>query len=92
MSDLPTETETFVAELNVAVEAHMAWSRRMLRCAVLRTVPDKASNCPRPIHSSPSSDVSAGSWRVNQAGAAIGRPLRKRSERPSPFSGTGRTG
>ncbi|KVW96047.1 hypothetical protein [Thiobacillus denitrificans] len=39
MSNLPTETDTFVAELDAAVEAHMNWTRRILRCAVLRLTP-----------------------------------------------------
>jgi diguanylate cyclase len=41
LADLPTETEIFIAELDAAVEAHMEWTRRILRCAVLRTAPDK---------------------------------------------------
>ena len=41
MPDIPTEAEIFIAELDVAVEAHMAWTRRILRCAVLRTAPDE---------------------------------------------------
>jgi diguanylate cyclase len=41
LPDIPTEAEIFIAELDVAVEAHMAWTRRILRCAVLRTAPDK---------------------------------------------------
>lgn len=39
MPDLPTEAETFIAELDAAVEAHMNWTRRILRCAVLRSTP-----------------------------------------------------
>ncbi len=39
MSDLPVETDTFIAELDAAVEAHMNWTRRILRCAVLRSTP-----------------------------------------------------
>ncbi|MGK2952070.1 MAG: diguanylate cyclase [Thiobacillus sp.] len=39
MSDLPSETRRFVAELDAAVEAHMNWTRRILRCAVLRATP-----------------------------------------------------
>jgi len=39
MSDLPSETQNFVAELDAAVEAHMNWTRRILRCAVLRATP-----------------------------------------------------
>ncbi len=39
MSDLPVETDTFIAELDAAVEAHMNWTRRILRCAVLRSPP-----------------------------------------------------
>jgi diguanylate cyclase (GGDEF)-like protein len=38
---IPTEAEIFIAELDAAVEAHMEWTRRILRCAVLRTAPDK---------------------------------------------------
>ena len=36
---LAPETDTFIAELDSAVEAHMDWTRRILRCAVLRTSP-----------------------------------------------------
>jgi hypothetical protein len=39
MSDLPTETDPFIAELDAAVEAHMNWTRRILRCAVLHSTP-----------------------------------------------------
>lgn len=39
MSGLPVETDTFIAELDAAVEAHMNWTRRILRCAVLRSTP-----------------------------------------------------
>lgn len=39
MSDLRVETDTFIAELDAAVEAHMNWTRRILRCAVLRSAP-----------------------------------------------------
>ncbi|HQT34246.1 MAG: hypothetical protein ACYC39_09725 [Thiobacillus sp.] len=39
MTDLPAETEPFVAELDAAVEAHMNWTRRILRCAVLHATP-----------------------------------------------------
>ncbi len=39
MPDLPAETDALVAELDAAVEAHMDWSRRILRCAVLRSTP-----------------------------------------------------
>jgi len=39
MPDLPTETDTFIAELDAAVEAHMNWTRRIVRCAVLRSTP-----------------------------------------------------
>jgi diguanylate cyclase (GGDEF)-like protein len=31
--------ESFVAELDGAIEAHLGWTRRILRCAVLRTSP-----------------------------------------------------
>jgi len=39
MPDLSAETDSLVAELDAAVEAHMDWSRRILRCAVLRSTP-----------------------------------------------------
>ena len=39
MSRVLVETDAFVAELDAAVEAHMDWSRRILRCAVLRSTP-----------------------------------------------------
>ena len=50
MPDLPTEAETFIAELDAAVEAHMAWSRRILRCAVsARPVLTTIGTTPAPI-------------------------------------------
>lgn len=39
MPELSPETDTFITELDAAVEAHMNWTRRILRCAVLRTTP-----------------------------------------------------
>lgn len=39
MPNLPSETSDFIAELDTAVEAHMNWTRRILRFAVLRTSP-----------------------------------------------------
>ncbi|MCX7156002.1 MAG: diguanylate cyclase [Rhodocyclales bacterium] len=39
MPDFSPETADFISELDAAVEAHMDWSRRVLRCAVLRTAP-----------------------------------------------------
>jgi len=39
MPGLTAETDALVAELDAAVEAHMDWSRRILRCAVLRATP-----------------------------------------------------
>ncbi len=39
MPDLPAETDFFIAELDAAVEAHMNWTRRIVRCAVLRSTP-----------------------------------------------------
>ncbi len=39
MPDLPAETDTLIAELDAAVEAHMNWTRRIVRCAVLRSTP-----------------------------------------------------
>ena len=34
-----TGTEQFILELDAAIEAHLNWTRRVLRCAVLRTSP-----------------------------------------------------
>ncbi|MDO9465664.1 MAG: diguanylate cyclase [Thiobacillus sp.] len=34
------DTDPFVAELDDAVQAHMDWTRSIIRCAVLRTTPD----------------------------------------------------
>ena len=39
MPELSQETSTFIAELDAAVEAHMDWTRRILRFAVLRSSP-----------------------------------------------------
>jgi len=39
MPELSAETDRFIAELDAAVEAHMNWTRRILRCAVLKTSP-----------------------------------------------------
>lgn len=39
MSNLSAQTDTLISELDAAVEAHMDWSRRILRCAVLHTTP-----------------------------------------------------
>lgn len=39
MPDLKAQTERFAEELDAAVEAHMGWTRRILRCAVLHTPP-----------------------------------------------------
>jgi len=39
MPELSPETDTFIAELDAAVEAHMNWTRRILRSVVLRTSP-----------------------------------------------------
>jgi diguanylate cyclase (GGDEF)-like protein len=39
MSGLPAETDVLVAELDAAVEAHLNWTRRILRCVVLRSTP-----------------------------------------------------
>ncbi|MEW5967027.1 MAG: diguanylate cyclase [Pseudomonadota bacterium] len=40
MPPLPDDTRHFVSELDDAVQAHMDWTRRIIRCAVLRTPPD----------------------------------------------------
>ncbi|MDA8128788.1 MAG: diguanylate cyclase [Betaproteobacteria bacterium] len=39
MPDLPAETDFVIDELDAAVEAHMNWTRRIVRCAVLRSTP-----------------------------------------------------
>jgi diguanylate cyclase (GGDEF)-like protein len=39
MADLSHETANFITNLDAAVEAHMDWTRRVLRCAVLRASP-----------------------------------------------------
>lgn len=39
MPELSNETSTFITELDAAVEAHLDWTRRVLRCAVLGTSP-----------------------------------------------------
>ncbi len=39
MTVFAQDTASFVAELDGAIEAHLAWTRRVLRCAVLRTSP-----------------------------------------------------
>lgn len=39
MTVFAPRVESFVAELDGAVEAHLGWTRRVLRCAVLRTSP-----------------------------------------------------
>jgi diguanylate cyclase len=39
MPDFSPETDTFIAEFDAAIEAHMEWTRRILRCAVLHTSP-----------------------------------------------------
>jgi diguanylate cyclase len=35
------QVEEFICELDAALEAHLGWTRRVLRCAVLRTSPGK---------------------------------------------------
>ncbi|MGA9666777.1 MAG: hypothetical protein WBQ69_10055 [Gallionella sp.] len=39
MQDLQPILEDFINELDAAVETHMGWTRRVMRCAVLRTSP-----------------------------------------------------
>lgn len=39
ISDLTINTRSFVAELDAAVEAHLEWTRRILRCVVLQSSP-----------------------------------------------------
>lgn len=39
MPNLSAQTDSFIVELDAAVEAHMEWTRRILRCAVLRAAP-----------------------------------------------------
>lgn len=35
------QTDSFIVELDAAVESHMNWTRRILWCAVLHTIPDE---------------------------------------------------
>ncbi len=39
MPNLSFETKSFIAEFDGAIEAHMEWTRRILRCAVLHASP-----------------------------------------------------
>ena len=39
MPELSSEIENFITELDAAVEAHLNWTRRVMRCAVLHTSP-----------------------------------------------------
>lgn len=39
MPEFSARTDHFIEELDAAVEAHMDWTRRILRCVVLRTPP-----------------------------------------------------
>ncbi|MCA1977743.1 MAG: diguanylate cyclase [Thiobacillus sp.] len=39
MHEFAHEVDVFIAELDMAVEAHLAWVRRILRCAVQRAMP-----------------------------------------------------
>jgi diguanylate cyclase (GGDEF)-like protein len=39
MSNLSPKTDPFIAELDQAIEAHTKWTHRVLRCAVLHTLP-----------------------------------------------------
>lgn len=41
ISDLTINTRSFVAELDAAVEAHLEWTRRILRCVVLQSSPEE---------------------------------------------------
>ena len=39
MTEFSPDVDVFVEQLDAAVEAHMDWTRRVLRCAVLRVSP-----------------------------------------------------
>jgi diguanylate cyclase (GGDEF)-like protein len=39
MPELGDDVERFVLEFDAAIESHLSWTRRVLRCAVLRTSP-----------------------------------------------------
>ena len=39
MPDFSSEVSHFIVELDAAVEAHMGWTHRVMRCAVLHTSP-----------------------------------------------------
>jgi diguanylate cyclase (GGDEF)-like protein len=47
MPDFSPEIASFITELDAAVEAHMEWTRRVLRCAVLRLSPGEDALAPR---------------------------------------------
>jgi len=46
MPDFSPELASFIAEVDAAVEAHMEWTRRVLRCAVLRAAPGEDALAP----------------------------------------------
>lgn len=39
MTVFAPDTESFVAEFDIAIDAHLDWTHRILRCAVLRSSP-----------------------------------------------------
>ena len=63
MSDLPAETEPFIAVLDAAVEANMNWSRRILCCARR-----PARMCSIPWHT-PCAVSAPGSWKTGPGSA-----------------------
>jgi diguanylate cyclase len=46
MPEFSPELASFITELDAAVEAHMSWTRRVLRCAVLRASPGEDALAP----------------------------------------------
>ncbi|MGO9444687.1 MAG: diguanylate cyclase [Thiobacillaceae bacterium] len=46
MPEFSPEIASFITELDAAVEAHMEWTRRVLRCAVLREAPGNDALAP----------------------------------------------
>jgi len=63
MLEPSSETDTFIAELDAAVEAHMNWTRRIVRCAVLHTARDDVLD---PL-SHTLCRFGAGSWRTGSS-------------------------
>lgn len=59
-----TDVAAFIEGLDVAMEAHMAWTRRVLRCAVLHTSPGDDV-----LHDDAHALCALGAWLATQDGA-----------------------